>query len=1471
MLTRYPYDPTGLSPDNLVKGEVHTLDTDSLNRIIYTRYGGYYNESLVVKQGDKTLVLNKDYLYTFLWQQASADVGRPISRAIHIINENLLGDIQLTYQVVGGKYGETNGDEIDELIKTLPQHTRDVYWDEVLEKPHAYFPARHLHYINDVFGLSRLVAAVEALNQQVSHQSVLKLKTVYDRFLKLKQYVEGLLNEYDEQRKETAKLINKVQSGVDGLVTKEEMENLVTQKVADIQSNLDNALTETKQQVNQMIDTVVGKQDNLTNELTKQQSKINVLESKTNNDKSELLVKINDVSANVARQLSDLSTQFNSDKEALEEKISQAKVEVQKYADTKLVEAKAYTDSKVSEVKTEIGQNLTNEINSVTTNLNNQISGVNTKISETKESVSALESKVDKNKTDDDNRYQKLANQLNDAVTAQAENNTAQGNAISDLSNKLNSLSHAQDNAINGLKEQLKTDTDKLKNDAKQLINDGLQVQQSKIEEVERTLGSKIDGQKTSIDNLDTRLDNVDSTISTLSNNQNNTEAKVNELKTDLDSEKEKTNGIDGRLTTVETTLPSLAYKADIDKGLADLSKEINGVSAKANDNSDKIDKLTEKVNSNNNDITARVTNNEKRITANEQNLQGKVNQSDYDTFKQATETGIEKHDTRIASLENVNNVNADKINQLTDKVNSVKTAHDEELNSLNQRIQANTQALDTKASKSDVDAKNTAQDEEIEKLKTSVAESGNVNKQALDDLNNNLNAKIDEKVSEAKLLSTNQFNSLKQTTDTALANNSQKVDALSANIANEQTVQNDRITALENAGKQLKSNVDELSAKVANNKTELDNLSATTSNLDTKITEGLNGKVDKADFTSFKENTEAGIANVNKRIDGLDIVTPTSLDAKVNEAKTDLQSKIQQVNDDVTVLNNTLSDVSKTSTDTANKLRDIETDLEKSKKDIDARLDSIANANGSNNNSLDNRINELNDKLDANKVAGDNRVAEINNQINAFKNKLDPLEKSVNDLAKTLNDGQTEQNDRLTALETSDANQNAKINQAIDKNADQDAKLKSLQDSQKALEGLLATEVDNRVNGDISNKQIIDELKTKVDGITSSSNTSNEALNVRLNTLESKIPTLIDNVDNLKTKATEAKQDNDNIKSLLEAEKQARIAADSALTETITANKTNTDARLEALESKDTADANVVNDIKTKLDKEIADRASDTATINSQLANQQNSIDSLTTTLTENKSADDVLKSEVTNLNTKIDELTSKQSTDKNELTAEIDKLKEKVSNKAPDNTNTTGKVVLDEAELDRLVKVSMDRRIAEARTTDPTVPLPAAYNIPPTADGEITISGESNSVRSVHHMDDTIKPDEHNRYVYTPTKIITFETSTNWAIPDSYDLTLARVDVITAFKPVKLNDSKYIMYTPSVKSSYVLLKGGTTVPITVGTISSFGKYVTNDGIDKTDLITPSYPINVDINNIDPANDPRKLFDKYGRVIVYL
>ena len=185
---RRPFDPTGKSRDNYIHNEIHTLP-HLVKRIIAPRMGAFYAESLRVRYGNQELVLGKDYELAALYHDATVVVGKDVNVLIVFTNENIVGDVEISYQVVGGEYTGTF-EMIQKYVNVLLVDPRKVRWDDILAKPDFYAPREHFHDINDVYGLNELIPYIEELRQALVRIRSKEFRKVYDRLTAIRGQYE---------------------------------------------------------------------------------------------------------------------------------------------------------------------------------------------------------------------------------------------------------------------------------------------------------------------------------------------------------------------------------------------------------------------------------------------------------------------------------------------------------------------------------------------------------------------------------------------------------------------------------------------------------------------------------------------------------------------------------------------------------------------------------------------------------------------------------------------------------------------------------------------------------------------------------------------------------------------------------------------------------------------------------------------------------------------------------------------------------------------------------------------------------------------------------------------------------------------------------------------------------------------------------------------------------------------------------
>lgn len=482
MLQRYPYDPTGRSPDNLVRTERHVVTIDG-NNVFFPRYGAYFNDSLVVKQGEKTLVLNQDYQLSFFWQDATIQVGKPISLAFNFINDKIIGEIQIDYQVVGGEWAGSV-EAIEQLKQNPPDKHRNVFWDEVIGKPEAWQPTRHIHHVNDVYGLTPLVLAIEEMKRSLENQSVLKLKSVYDRFLKLKQYVEANIANSDDVGQALKNYPAQMEEKLKSISDRNEVERLIA---------------EAKSQTLRKID---EKYDPRVQALETNKAEVARTLTTLANEGRDLLSKINANKANIAtnrRDIDALKQKQQSDIDTLTTKVNQNNEDqhnaIQRL-DTKTTTELARVENQLASATNTLNDKLTEKETALTASINEKVGALTNRINEASSGA-----QNDLNRLIENEKNERVA-----AITAMNEGLTQYKNTQAQIDRTQNeridgaeAKNREQDTRLDGLnkkvtdnKEAQDAKNTELSNRIDHLTESTQTVDASKITGLEDTIAAKI-------------------------------------------------------------------------------------------------------------------------------------------------------------------------------------------------------------------------------------------------------------------------------------------------------------------------------------------------------------------------------------------------------------------------------------------------------------------------------------------------------------------------------------------------------------------------------------------------------------------------------------------------------------------------------------------------------------------------------------------------------------------------------------------------------------------------------------------------------------------------------------------------------------------------------------------------------------------------------------------------------------------
>lgn len=180
VVIKYPLDLTGVSPNNLVIGERHTLNSD-YNRAFATKYGPFFTEGLKVRElpSGRLLSPGEEYVAIHLYQDATILTGKEVCAIIVITDQLVSGEVEIDYQVVGGDYS-ASVDAIEQMIETLDLDERPVHWGDIIDLPSEFPPTAHLHDAGDLYGFEYVVAALENIRIAIMQGDVASHQEIYD-------------------------------------------------------------------------------------------------------------------------------------------------------------------------------------------------------------------------------------------------------------------------------------------------------------------------------------------------------------------------------------------------------------------------------------------------------------------------------------------------------------------------------------------------------------------------------------------------------------------------------------------------------------------------------------------------------------------------------------------------------------------------------------------------------------------------------------------------------------------------------------------------------------------------------------------------------------------------------------------------------------------------------------------------------------------------------------------------------------------------------------------------------------------------------------------------------------------------------------------------------------------------------------------------------------------------------------------
>ena len=282
----YPYDNTAQDKGNYIPDDVKVIPPNG-GKVVAASKGAFYADSLVIRKGQETLQLGRDYELAGFYQQATEETGKPVNVLV-VFKDHIDGEVRMSYQVVGGIFIGV-WETVQDYINILLVDPRKQRWDDILDKPELYAPMDHYHDINDTYGWDVLPYKISELTSAVTRVRSREMRLVYERILQIKRNTEELIttrlasldkivanalsnNTELSQLKVAVRTINDFIAALgdaEELLSKlDSIDSKITKATAKVKSEIQNSIVSDLDNLIRNYNTLKGKVDQLTTDVT---------------------------------------------------------------------------------------------------------------------------------------------------------------------------------------------------------------------------------------------------------------------------------------------------------------------------------------------------------------------------------------------------------------------------------------------------------------------------------------------------------------------------------------------------------------------------------------------------------------------------------------------------------------------------------------------------------------------------------------------------------------------------------------------------------------------------------------------------------------------------------------------------------------------------------------------------------------------------------------------------------------------------------------------------------------------------------------------------------------------------------------------------------------------------------------------------------------------------------------------------
>lgn len=169
LISLYPFDPTGRSPDNKIQDESITVIPPAEIKdysYVIPRAAPFYADTMVIRDGkgpgSRRLIENVDYWCVIDFLSASHSLQRRVSVGVALLDARYSGTLYATYQAVGGNYSLADYSILEELIRAR-YIVKHVSYEQIINLPEGFAPEWHRHLVADMVGMDDVVKSMNGI------------------------------------------------------------------------------------------------------------------------------------------------------------------------------------------------------------------------------------------------------------------------------------------------------------------------------------------------------------------------------------------------------------------------------------------------------------------------------------------------------------------------------------------------------------------------------------------------------------------------------------------------------------------------------------------------------------------------------------------------------------------------------------------------------------------------------------------------------------------------------------------------------------------------------------------------------------------------------------------------------------------------------------------------------------------------------------------------------------------------------------------------------------------------------------------------------------------------------------------------------------------------------------------------------------------------------------------------------------